>query len=161
MTVPLLPIELEPLAQDLFTKIGLCPYGGTDDHGRWSDSWAEKGFIRQALAIAYVSGLDNKETQAMKKIRPIADRILVRPSDPETRTPGGLIIPDNAKERPVRGEVLAVGVGRLLENGTLVPVGVKPGEVVLYGKYAGQDVQLEGVDHKILKEEDVLAVFTG
>jgi chaperonin GroES len=93
----------------------------------------------------------------MAKIRPLADRLIVRPAKAEDKI-GSIIVPENAKEKPVRGEVLAVGNGRVLADGTRLPLDVKPGDVVLYGKYAGQDVRNAEEDLKMLKEEDVLAV---
>jgi len=91
------------------------------------------------------------------KFRPLADKLLVRPAAAEEKI-GSIIVPDNAKEKPVRGEVLAVGKGRSLDDGTRLPIDVKPGDVVLYGKYAGQDVRVNGEDMKILREEDLLGV---
>ena len=92
------------------------------------------------------------------KIRPLSDRILVKPSAAEERTPGGIIIPDNAKETPTRGEVLAVGNGKILENGELRPLDVKPGNVVIYNKWGGTDVELDGEKCKILREDDIMAI---
>lgn len=92
------------------------------------------------------------------KIRPLDDRVLVKPAAADEKI-GKIIIPENAKEKPVRGEVLAVGKGRILADGTRAPMGVKPGDVVMYGKYAGQDVRVDDSDMKILKEDDLLGVF--
>lgn len=156
--VPQLPIDLEPLAQRLYGELGLAPYGGTTEDGRWHDSWKEKAYVRRALAEAYLAGIDKKENMTMAiKFRPLADKLLVKPAAAEEKI-GSIIVPDNAKEKPVRGEVLAVGNGRALDDGTRVPIAVKPGDVVLYGKYAGTDVRVNGEDAKILKEEDILGV---
>jgi chaperonin GroES len=92
------------------------------------------------------------------KLQPIRDRILVKPIEEDTVTKSGIVIPDNAQEKPSRGRVLAVGTGRLLDNGTVVPLIVKAGDTVLYGKYAGTAVKLENEEHIVMKEDDVLAI---
>ena len=92
------------------------------------------------------------------KFRPLYDRVLVRRVDAEEKTAGGLIIPDAAKEKPLEAEVVAVGSGRVTDDGTRVEVSVKAGDRVLFGKYTGDEVKLEGVEHIILKESDILAV---
>lgn len=94
-------------------------------------------------------------------IRPLQDRIIVKPSVSEDRTAGGIIIPENAKERPARGEVLAVGNGKLLQDGGVRPLDVKPGDQVLYAKYAGTEFKSDGEDYLMLREEDVLGVVEG
>jgi chaperonin GroES len=91
------------------------------------------------------------------KIRPLDDRIVVEPLEAEEKTAGGIVIPDSAKEKPQRGKVIAVGEGRLLDDGTRAPVAVKKGDVVLYAKYGGTEIEVEGKDLLILKESDVLA----
>lgn len=93
------------------------------------------------------------------KIQPLQDRLVVRRVDEEARTRGGLIIPDTAKERPLAGEVIAVGAGKRLDDGTLVPLDVKTGDRVLFGKYAGTEIKIEGVEHLILREDEVLGVI--
>jgi len=95
------------------------------------------------------------------RIRPLHDRLVVKRIAEETTTKGGIIIPDTAKEKPISGEVLAVGNGKLQENGNLRPMDVKAGDRVLFGKYAGTEVKIDGEDHLILKEDDVLAVIEG
>lgn len=92
------------------------------------------------------------------KLNPIRDRILVRPIEEDTVTKSGIVIPDNAQEKPSRGLVLAAGTGRLLDNGTVVPLVVKVGDTVLYGKYAGTSIKLDNQEHIIMKEDDVLAI---
>ena len=87
------------------------------------------------------------------KIRPLADRVLVEPAPAEQRTSGGIIIPDTAKEKPQRGKIVAVGAGKKDE-----PMTVKVGDSVLYGKYAGTEIQYEGADYLIMKESDILAI---
>ncbi len=97
----------------------------------------------------------------MKGFRPLHDRVLVRRIEAEEKTPGGIIIPDTAKEKPVEGEVLAVGAGARDENGRIVPLDVKVGDRVLFGKWAGTDVIIDGEDRLILKEADILGVIEG
>ena len=91
--------------------------------------------------------------------KPLHDRLLLKPALAETRTKGGLIIPDTVQEKPMQGEVVAVGKGKRMEDGRLEPLGVKVGDKVLYGKWSGTEVKLGGVDHVILKEEDLFGVI--
>ena len=91
-------------------------------------------------------------------LKPLGDRIAVRPLDPQEKTKSGLVLPDSAREKPQEGKVIAVGEGRLLDNGTIKSLEVKSGNRVLYGKYSGTEVSLEGEDYLILREEDVLAI---
>ena len=93
------------------------------------------------------------------KVCPLHDRVIVKRGKAEEKSPGGIIIPDNAKELPIRGEVLAVGTGRILEDGSVRPLDVKPGDVVLFNKYAGTEVNLLGEDHVMLREEDIMGVL--
>jgi chaperonin GroES len=94
------------------------------------------------------------------KIRPLHDRLIVkRLDDKEQLSAGGIIIPDTAKEKPQEGKVVAVGKGQKNDDGTISPLDVKVGDKILFGKYAGSDVKLEGVEHLILREEDVLGVL--
>jgi chaperonin GroES len=92
------------------------------------------------------------------KIRPLQDRILVKRIDEEEMTKGGIIIPDSAKEKPSEGKVVAVGKGKVSDDGKLHPLDVKKGDRVLFSKYAGTEVTLEGEEHLIIREEDVLAI---
>ena len=92
------------------------------------------------------------------KFRPLYDRVLIKRVEAESRTAGGLIIPDSAKEKPLEGEVIAVGSGRVLEDGTVRPVQVAVGDRVLFGKYTGDEVKLDGTDHVILGESDLMAI---
>jgi chaperonin GroES len=93
------------------------------------------------------------------KIRPLADRIVVKRLEQETKTKGGIIIPDTAKEKPIEGVVIAVGNGKVLKNGKVRPLDVKEGDKILFGKYSGTEVKLDGVEHVLLNEDDVLAVL--
>lgn len=93
------------------------------------------------------------------QIRPLYDRIIVKRLEEEKQTASGIVIPDTAKEKPEQGEVIAVGSGRLLQDGTVLPLQVKPGERVLFGKYAGQTVKIDDQEYLVIKEEDVLGVI--
>ena len=93
------------------------------------------------------------------KFRPLRDRLLVRRIDEGTTSKGGILIPDTAKEKPMQGRVVAVGSGRLDDDGDVIPLEVKTGDRVLFGKYAGTEAELEGEDHLILREDDVLAIL--
>lgn len=93
------------------------------------------------------------------KIRPLRDRLIVRRLEEEEKTKGGIIIPDSAKEKPLSGEVVAVGNGKVLEDGRVVPLEVKAGDKVLFGKYAGSEIKVDGEELLMLREEDVLGVL--
>ena len=93
------------------------------------------------------------------KIRPLQDRILVKRVEEEQRSKGGIIIPDSAKEKPVEGEVIAVGSGRVDDKGNLHPLQVKKGDRVLFGKYSGTDIKVDGSEHLILREDEVLGIL--
>ena len=92
------------------------------------------------------------------KIKPLADRVVIKPSEAEERTKGGIILPDTAKEKPVIGEIVAVGPGKVTEDGKKVPMEVKVGDKVLYGKYSGTEVTIEGDQYLIMREADVFAI---
>ena len=92
------------------------------------------------------------------KLRPLHDRVIIRRMEEERTSPGGIVIPDSATEKPIRGEVVAVGNGRLLENGELRALDVKAGDKVLFGKYSGTEVKIDGTEHLILREDDVLGI---
>jgi chaperonin GroES len=93
------------------------------------------------------------------KIRPLQDRVLLKRIEGETKTASGLIIPDTAKEKPAEGKVIAVGAGKFGEDGKLRPLDVKVGDRVLFGKYSGSEVKIDGDEHLILREEDILGVI--
>jgi chaperonin GroES len=99
----------------------------------------------------------NKEKLRMN-VRPLHDRLLVRRIEEKETVKGGIIIPDTAKEKPQEGEVIAVGNGKILENGTKVPLDVKAGDKILFGKYSGTDIKIDGQEYLILREDEVLAV---
>jgi chaperonin GroES len=93
------------------------------------------------------------------KIRPLQDRILVKRVQEEERTKGGIIIPDSAKEKPVEGEVIAVGAGKVTDKGEVRALEVKKGDRILFGKYSGNEIKIDGVEHLILREDEVLGVI--
>ena len=93
------------------------------------------------------------------KIRPLHDRILVERLEEENKTPGGIIIPDSAKEKPVEGKVVAAGNGKITESGEVKPLDVKEGDRILFGKYAGTDVKIGGQEYLIMREDDVLGII--
>jgi chaperonin GroES len=93
------------------------------------------------------------------KIRPLGDRILVKRIKEEEKTKGGIIIPDTAKEKPQEGKVVAVGKGKLNEDGKLIPTEVKAGDKILFGKYSGSEVKIDGEEHLILREDDILGIL--
>ncbi len=95
------------------------------------------------------------------KLQPLNDRIIVEAAAKEETTAGGIILPDSAQEKPLKGVVLAVGPGKTLDSGKVVPLDVKEGETVLYGKYSGTEVTVSGKDYIILRADDVLAIVTG
>lgn len=90
--------------------------------------------------------------------RPLADRVLVKPIQAEEKTKGGIVLPDTAKEKPQEGEVIAVGPGRVLDNGTKLAPEIKVGDRVLYSKYSGSEIKIDGDEHLIIRESDILAV---
>ena len=95
------------------------------------------------------------------KIRPLHDRVVIRRTEEERTSPGGIVIPDAAAEKPVKGEVIAVGNGKLLDNGEVRPLDLKTGDNVLFGKYSGTEVKVEGEEVVVMREDDVMAVIEG
>lgn len=93
------------------------------------------------------------------KIRPLQDRVIVRRVEEEEKTKGGIIIPDTAKEKPIEGKVVAVGKGKVREDGKVQPLDVKKGDRILFGKYAGTEIKIEGEEHLIMREDDILGVI--
>ena len=93
------------------------------------------------------------------KITPLHDRVIVKRIEEDETTKGGIIIPDTAKEKPIEGKITAVGGGKTLENGKKLPLEVKKGDKVLFGKYAGTDIKVDGEDHLIMREDDIIAIL--
>ncbi len=91
-------------------------------------------------------------------IKPLGDRVVVKPGSGEEKTKGGIVLPDTAKERPQEGEVVAVGTGRVLDNGQKLPLEIKAGDKVIYAKYGGTEIKIDGEEYLILRESDILAV---
>jgi chaperonin GroES len=92
------------------------------------------------------------------KVRPLHDRVIVKRLEEQEKTKGGIIIPDTAKEKPIEGKIIAVGAGKVMENGKRMPLQVKEGDRILFGKYAGTDIRIEGEEHLIMKEDDIIAI---
>jgi chaperonin GroES len=112
-------------------------------------------FIPPALA----GGATHQE--ATMGIRPLQDRVIVKRLEEEQKTKGGIIIPDTAKEKPIEGKVIAVGNGKVQEDGKVRPLDVKAGDTVLFSKYAGTEIKIDGEEHLIMREEDILGVIEG
>ena len=93
------------------------------------------------------------------KIRPLHDRIVVKRLDEERKSPGGIVIPDTAAEKPIRGKVIAVGKGKVLDNGDIRPVDLKVGDQVLFGKYGGTEIKVDGEELLVMREDDIMGVF--
>ena len=92
------------------------------------------------------------------KIRPLHDRVLVKRSEEERKSPGGIVIPDTATEKPIMGEVVAVGKGKIMESGEVRPLDVKKGDKILFGKYSGTEVKLDGEELLVMREDDIMAI---
>jgi chaperonin GroES len=103
--------------------------------------------------------INNIKEVKMANIKPLQDRVLVKRIEAEEKTASGIIIPDTAKEKPQEGEVIAVGPGKVLDNGTKVELTVKVGDRVLFSKYAGTDVKIDGVEYLIMREDDILGII--
>ena len=93
------------------------------------------------------------------KVKPLADRVLVEVLEAESKTRGGIILPDTAQQEKSEGKVIAIGTGKTLESGKVQPIEVKKGDRVIFGKYSGDDIEIDGVKHKILKESEILAIY--
>jgi chaperonin GroES len=98
-----------------------------------------------------------KEKEATLNIRPLDDRVVIEPLEAEDKTSGGILLPDSAKERPQRGKVLAVGPGKLRDDGNRTPVSVAVGEIIVFGRYSGNEIEVNGKEIKIMRESDLLA----
>ena len=95
------------------------------------------------------------------KLRPLHDRIIVKRLEEERKSAGGIVIPDTAAEKPIQGKIVAIGKGKILEDGTVRPLDVKVGDKILFGKYSGTEVKVDGEDLLVMREEDVMAVIEG
>ena len=95
------------------------------------------------------------------KLRPVHDRVIIKRLEAETKSAGGIVIPDSATEKPIRGEVIAAGTGKILEDGKVRPIAVKAGDKVLFGKYSGTEVKVDGEELLVMREEDIMAVIEG
>ncbi|MEQ1801857.1 MAG: co-chaperone GroES [Gammaproteobacteria bacterium] len=95
------------------------------------------------------------------KIRPLHDRVIIKRTEEERTSPGGIVIPDSATEKPIKGKVIAVGKGRILEDGKVRPLDLKAGDKVLFGKYSGTEVKVDGEELLVMKEDDIMAVIEG
>lgn len=93
------------------------------------------------------------------KIRPLDDRVVVKILEAEETTKGGIVLPDTAKEKPSKGRVVAIGIGKLLESGERAPMALKKGDKVLFGRYSGSEIKIDGVDHNVMRESEVLAII--
>ncbi len=92
-------------------------------------------------------------------VKPLEDRVLIKPNEPETRTESGIYLPESAKEKPIQGKVVAVGPGKLLDNGERIKPSVKKGDTVVFGKYAGTEIEIKNVSHMIMRETELLGVI--
>ena len=120
------------------------------------DGWENKAVShKQGSAVLFY---EKKGEKKEMKIRPLQDRIVVKRVEEEQKSPGGIIIPDTAKEKPMEGKVVAVGKGKILENGKIQPLDIKKGDRILFSKYAGTEIKIEGEEHIIMREDDVLGV---
>jgi chaperonin GroES len=97
--------------------------------------------------------------EVLMKVKPLADRVVIKPSPAEEKTKGGIILPDTAKEKPVVGEVVAVGPGKVADDGKKIPMEIKVGDKVLYGKYSGTEVTVDGEEYLIMREADIFAIM--
>ncbi|HSD73964.1 MAG TPA: co-chaperone GroES [Steroidobacteraceae bacterium] len=95
------------------------------------------------------------------KIRPLHDRVIVKRLEEERTSPGGIVIPDTATEKPIQGKIIAVGKGKILEDGHVRPLDVKVGDKILFGKYSGTEVKVDGEEYLVMREEDVMAIIEG
>ena len=94
----------------------------------------------------------------MSKLRPLHDRVIIKRLEAETKSAGGIVIPDAAAEKPIKGEVIAVGTGKILDDGKVRPMAVKAGDIVLFGKYSGTEVKVDGEELLVMREEDLVAI---
>ncbi len=117
------------------------------------------GAVGNELAAPATIQVQALEEERAMKVKPLYDRVLVKRLPAEEKTKGGIIIPDTAKEKPIRGEVVAVGQGKILDNGELRTLAVHEGDRVLFSKYAGTEVKIDGEEHVLLREDDILGII--
>lgn len=134
----------------------LSPTGGRDK--RLTSAPRGLGSARRWQTQTSSANRAYGDGEATMKIRPLQDRIVVKRLEGEAKTKGGIIIPDSAKEKPIEGKVIAVGNGKILKDGKARPVDVKVGDTILFGKYSGTEVKIDGEEHLLIREDDVLAV---
>jgi chaperonin GroES len=132
--------------------VPLTPRDGTDKNAFWAAN--PPGTIHQA-------GLNNKLGDSDMKLRPLHDRVIVKRLEEDKVSAGGIVIPDNVAEKPIRGKVLAVGNGKILENGEQRKLDVKKGDKVLFGKYSGTEVKVDGEELLVMREDDIMAIIEG
>jgi chaperonin GroES len=114
-----------------------------------------------AAGQAFIPSLRHKLEPTMSKLRPLHDRVIVKRLEEERVSAGGIVIPDSAAEKPTRGKVIAAGTGLIQSDGKVRPMSLKEGDTVLFGKYAGQEIKIDGEDLVFLKEDDIVAVIEG
>ena len=117
-----------------------------------------EGLTTEDLMIIYLRHLTEGRSVSMK-VKPLHDRLIIKTLEEEEKTKGGIIIPDTAKEKPVEGKVIAVGAGRIKKDGTKMPLEIKKGDRVLYAKYGGTEIKMDGEEYLMMKEDDILAVI--
>jgi chaperonin GroES len=120
---------------------------------------SELSALGRARTLVTSVGSMNTQIWSLMNVTPLHDRLIVHRIDEGEQTVGGIIVPDNAKEKPQRGTVLAVGLGKIKEDGSRQPPDVKNGDTVLFGKYSGQEIKIDGEDYLIMREDDVLAII--
>ena len=118
-------------------------------------------FLLRFCVVEWLLIKSTEETFVMKKIRPLHDRVVIRREDEETKSLGGIVLPGSAQEKPARGEVVAVGSGRILENGEARPLDLKVGDKVIFGQYSGSSVKLDGKELLIMGESEIFGVIEG
>jgi chaperonin GroES len=127
--------------------------------GRWGRTSKRLSLTTQSMMIIHFKYRIRKGVNIFMQIRPLHDRIIVKRLEEEERTKGGIIIPDTAKEKPIEGKVIAVGDGKTKEDGKKIPMEIKRGDRVLFAKYAGTEVKIDGEEHLMMREDDILAII--
>jgi chaperonin GroES len=125
---------------------------------RLTPLWSS-AFLLGQFVIKSISWVKNLKRRQAVKIRPLQDRVILKRIEEEEKSKGGIIIPDTAKEKPQEGKVVAVGKGKVNEDGNVTPLDVKVNDIVLFGKYAGSEINIDGEEHLIMREEDILGII--